>query len=268
MTRIKPHTLLPLAHLCLCLSVAGAARVFGQDAAAIDDTAITPFYQSWWFLCSLALAYTLLVHAVYRLRWKTVTRDSEKLLQELSERSTALENANEGLKQMSIEDALTGLLNRRAFDAVLQDECRRSRRAQVPLALMMLDIDYFKQFNDIYGHQKGDDCLIEVADVLKTACGRAGDFVARYGGEEIAVILPATSYEKALDQAGNLQRKVQAMAVPHSGSDVADVVTVSIGVACIVPPPKMQASELVSAADKALYRAKERGRNRVEYLDP
>ena len=224
------------------------------------------FYETGWFLASVALAFVLLVDGIYRARWKHLTRQSTQLVQELSQRTTALEEANERLKQMSIEDSLTSLLNRRAFDAVLLDECRRAERAGVPLALMLLDIDYFKQFNDIYGHQSGDDCLVRVAQALKAACGRAGEFVARYGGEEIAVILPASVLEKALFQAENLRRKVQELAIAHSGSDIAKVVTVSIGVSSVLPTPTMQPSELVAAADKALYRAKENGRNKVEHL--
>jgi diguanylate cyclase (GGDEF)-like protein len=130
---------------------------------------------------------------------------------------------------------------------------------------MMLDIDYFKQFNDIYGHPAGDACLILVADTLKKACGRAGEFVARYGGEEIAIILPATSPEYATQQAENLRSRLCELAIPHSGSGAAGVVTVSIGVTSLVPRSGMPPSALVSAADKALYNAKEAGRNTVEF---
>jgi diguanylate cyclase (GGDEF)-like protein len=206
-----------------------------------------------------------MIYALYRLRLSQVTRHTLQLERQVSERTAELEEANQQLRQLSIEDGLTGLLNRRAFDAILQDECRRGERAKVPLALMMLDIDYFKQFNDIYGHQAGDTCLILVADTLKKACGRAGEFVARYGGEEIAIILPATSPEYAIQQAENLRSRLWELAIPHSGSATAEVLTVSIGVTSLVPTSGMSPAALVSAADKALYHAKEAGRNTVEF---
>jgi diguanylate cyclase (GGDEF)-like protein len=225
-----------------------------------------PFYTAGWFLFSAAICFVLLVHGVYRFRWNQLTQRTTELVEELSLRTEALEEANECLKQLSLEDSLTSLLNRRAFDALLQDECRRADRSQLPLALMMLDIDYFKQFNDIYGHQSGDNCLVLIAKALKAGCGRAGDFVARYGGEEIAIILPATTMDTAMFQAESLRHKVQDLAIPHSGSDIGKVVTVSIGIVSVLPTPKMHPSELVATADRALYRAKETGRNRVEQL--
>jgi diguanylate cyclase (GGDEF)-like protein len=225
------------------------------------------WYETGWFRGMFLLALLFLAYALYRLRTSQVTRRTLQLEREVSERTAALEEANRQLKQLSIEDGLTGLLNRRAFDAILQDECRRGERAQVPLALMMLDIDYFKQFNDIYGHQAGDTCLILVADTLKKACGRAGEFVARYGGEEIAIILPATSPDYARQQAENLRCRLADLAIPHSGSVAADMVTVSIGVTSLIPRTEMSPSALLAAADKALYKAKEAGRNKVEFAD-
>ncbi len=245
---------------------------YGPNLSAMQEVSaelrVAPrWYETGWFRGMLLLALLFIAYALYRLRTSQVSRRTLQLEREVSERTAALETANQQLKQLSIEDGLTGLLNRRAFDALLQDECRRAERAKIPLALMMLDIDYFKQFNDIYGHQAGDACLILVADTLKKACGRAGEFVARYGGEELAIILPATSPEYALQQAENLRCKLLELAIPHSGSDAAKVVTVSIGVTSLVPVSGQSPSVLVSAADKALYSAKAAGRNRVEFTE-
>lgn len=177
---------------------------------------------------------------------------------------------SELLQRLAYLDGLTGVANRRQFDQTLQAEWRRCRRNGAPLAALLLDIDYFKQYNDRYGHQAGDACLQAVAGVLQAGLTRASDLVARYGGEEFVCLLPECSAGGALHKAQALCNAVQALGLAHAGSAVADVVTISIGVACLVPGPESSPEALLLQADAQLYRAKSLGRNRAldEHLDP
>jgi diguanylate cyclase (GGDEF)-like protein len=171
---------------------------------------------------------------------------------------------SELLRKLAYMDGLTGVANRRHFDRVLQAEWRRCRRSHKPLALVMLDVDHFKPYNDVYGHQQGDKCLRAVAEVLRSGLGRSHDLVARYGGEEFVCLLPECDLAGARAKAQALCRAVQAMGLPHAGSQVARVVTLSAGVACQVPGADGAASALVALADAHLYRAKKAGRNQVD----
>lgn len=169
----------------------------------------------------------------------------------------------EHLRTLSFKDGLTGCNNRRAFDENLAKEWRRARRNDMPLALVMLDIDCFKAFNDTYGHQEGDSCLREVARVIMANLKRPADFAARYGGEEFVLLLPETSLENALALAETIRLAVAALEIPHQQSDVAAYVTLSAGMACLVPGEEQSADDLMKLADQALYAAKKAGRNRV-----
>jgi diguanylate cyclase (GGDEF)-like protein/PAS domain S-box-containing protein len=167
------------------------------------------------------------------------------------------------LERLSTMDGLTGIANRRHFDEFLDREWRRAARDKGKLSLVMCDIDFFKRYNDTYGHQKGDECLEKVAGVLNGTINRPGDLVARYGGEEFAVVLPDTDREGATRVAQTLQAKIEAMGLPHESSTVNKVVTISLGVATVSPAPGSSPGTLVAAADQALYQAKHTGRNRV-----
>lgn len=188
---------------------------------------------------------------------------NESLEAKVHERTAALEAANRKLSELTVTDALTGLANRRRFDAVFADEWSRGYRSRQPLAIIMLDIDYFKPYNDRYGHQAGDECLRAVAQVLQTSARRAGDLVARYGGEEFVVVAADADDNTARELAETMRRSVERLAMPHEVSDVARVVTISLGIAVVVPSEHMQAARLLHLADDALYRAKKEGRNRV-----
>ncbi|MFC4157911.1 diguanylate cyclase [Chitinimonas lacunae] len=168
------------------------------------------------------------------------------------------------LRRMVFIDGLTGVANRRHFDERLDSEWRRCARSQSPLALIMADVDFFKRYNDCYGHQAGDECLQKVAAVLKDSLNRSADLVARYGGEEFACILPDTDQPGALALAWTMEKAVRALALPHQCSDVAKVVTISLGVSAMVPQPSSaEAALLIQQADAQLYRAKQSGRAQV-----
>lgn len=167
------------------------------------------------------------------------------------------------MRRLVFLDGLTGVFNRRYFDQQLTTEMARALRAQKPLALIMLDVDFFKRFNDHYGHQAGDDCLRQVAQTLKASLRRPADLVARYGGEEFACVLPETEFEQAMTMARELEADVRQKAIAHSHSDVAPVITVSLGVAGFTASARGDATALLALADAQLYLAKASGRGCV-----
>ncbi|WP_126147617.1 diguanylate cyclase domain-containing protein [Synechococcus elongatus] len=171
--------------------------------------------------------------------------------------------ANQQLLRLAQSDGLTGLANRRHFDQCLDIEWQRAIREQHPLGLILIDIDCFKQFNDTYGHQAGDDCLKAVATALTQVIARPADLVARYGGEEFVVILPNTNEQGILQIAESMRSAVQQLKIPHRSSSVCPSVSLSLGAVTWVPTPHKSPEALIAAADQALYQAKELGRNRV-----
>jgi diguanylate cyclase (GGDEF)-like protein len=189
-----------------------------------------------------------------------------RLQAELDERlrtEADLKTANQKLQRMAVIDGLTEVANRRLFDLQLASEWRRMLRTGQPLALLLCDVDHFKAYNDNYGHLAGDDCLRMVARTIAASVRRGGDLVARYGGEEFAVILTTTDSDGGQKVAEQLRQAVENLNIPHDHSPVAPRVTVSLGVASMVPTRSTQAKQLVELADAALYDAKSRGRNQV-----
>lgn len=173
-----------------------------------------------------------------------------------------LDSANQELQRLTSLDGLTGIANRRHFDAMLKREWRRAMRQGEELSILMCDIDFFKHYNDTYGHQGGDECLCTVAQTLVATMDRGGDLLARFGGEEFIAVLPDTSLKGAAYVAEQMRLAVSGLGIPHPGTPFAHV-TASFGVASAVAMPETDPQEVVGAADRALYRAKHRGRNRV-----
>ncbi|VAX23933.1 hypothetical protein MNBD_NITROSPINAE01-545 [hydrothermal vent metagenome] len=172
------------------------------------------------------------------------------------------------LETMVCTDALTGIANRRFFDRTMDDEWSRAKRSQHTVSLILLDVDFFKNFNDNYGHQAGDRCLKKVALALSRHARRPGDLAARYGGEEFALILPRIESAKAIQIAHNIQAYIESLQIPHEHSEAGSMVTVSLGVATLTLEHHMVKSTIIELADRALYQAKDNGRNTVVVADP
>jgi diguanylate cyclase (GGDEF)-like protein len=189
--------------------------------------------------------------------------NNAQLEMRVKERSVELQAANQQLLILSTTDALTGLANRRQFDSILDKEWRRAQRQGIPIALVLTDVDHFKLFNDTYGHQGGDECLRRIASVLADHAQRAGDLAARYGGEEFAIIMPGADPDDALAWAEAVRQAVMELGIPHKHSQNG-IVTLSAGISSMQPAEGLSPADLIAQADKALYHAKEMGRNQVQ----
>ena len=207
-----------------------------------------------------------------RLSGQIVEIDGEQYIwssaEDITERKQAeeeLERLYKEVEQLSLLDGLTGIANRRMFDQTLEREWARAKRDKSPLSLIMIDIDFFKEYNDYYGHAQGDACLKHVAKALMTVSQRAIDLVARYGGEEFVFILPETNETNARYISELCLGAIKQQKIPHESSIVAVVVTVSAGVSTFIPLGETQSSALMECADKLLYLAKRNGRNRFEF---
>lgn len=189
---------------------------------------------------------------------RTILSKNETEYRNIAEK---LKIANQKLQQLANSDGLTGLANRRYFDDYFQQEWKRLSREQASLSLIMFDVDYFKNYNDTYGHLLGDECLRKIATVLKKAIKRPADLVARFGGEEFIILLPNTDLKGAIHLADKIRLQVKSLDIPHTDSNVSDCVTVSLGVASTIPQFNILPRTLIAAADEMLYKAKSTGRN-------
>jgi diguanylate cyclase (GGDEF)-like protein len=197
------------------------------------------------------------------IHWPVLRQRVKRLIQQ-SQLQYKLEVANQELQRLVTIDGLTQVASRRRFEEYFAQEWQRMAREQLPLSLILCDVDYFKSYNDTYGHRVGDRCLQKVAQAIKNTVKRPADLVARYGGEEFAVILPKTQTQGALLLADKICSVVRRLAIPHSKSQVSDYVTISAGVATDIPQPGSDLQEMISAADRALYQAKIDGRDRFQ----
>jgi diguanylate cyclase (GGDEF)-like protein len=248
-------------------------RTVGPSGEASPETSwsfrvLPPWYRTAWALVLAVLLALVGVSGYARLRSRALsrraadlearvadqTRELRRTVGDLQRAHDELEIANERLEELSLKDALTGVANRRRLQLVLEDEWGRSRRSSSPLAFALLDLDHFKVLNDTRGHGEGDRCLQMVARFLSGSLGRHSDLVARYGGEEFAILLPETDLDGALLVAEQLREGIEGLPIR---------VTASLGVASLIPAPGQRLEDLIEAADRALYRAKTGGRNRV-----
>lgn len=238
----------------------------GESAAEALDREATPGDNT---TAALLAALHTLYH-VLSMQNRELAAANTLLEQRVAERTQHLALANQKLTELnrrldalSNQDGLLKIANRRQFDKSLDSEWRRSMRDKEPLSLLMIDVDHFKKYNDHYGHQAGDVCLQTIARIASDTLRREGDLLARYGGEEIAAILPGTPHENALAVAEKLRKAIADLHIAHAASPIADHVTVSIGAATLTPTAGTKPDLLVGAADRGLYQAKEAGRDRV-----
>ena len=261
--RVAYYSRLPPGRFRFRVDAANDDGLWNEKAASVSFRLRPRFYETPWFYAACALAMAGAVWVGDRLRIRGLRAREQALQRLIGERTHALAEANARLERLSTLDPLTGVANRRRFDELLDVEWRRGCRSGRPLSLIILDLDFFKPYNDTNGHPAGDECLRQAAQVLSGALGRAGDLVARYGGEEFVALLPGMAAEDALALAERLRVGVEALRLPHNASAVSPVVTLSAGLATVVPEEGRAPDVLVAAADRALYEAKRQGRNRV-----
>jgi diguanylate cyclase (GGDEF)-like protein len=247
--------LVALISLSTAMLMTTGLKPFGEVPIHLEVVRAQEFILT---LCIIGIGFAVLLSELQ-------TRERE-LESRVRERTRELKKTNAQLAAISATDGLTGIANRRRFDETLASEWSRARRSKQPLMLALLDVDLFKQYNDYYGHQAGDDALRAVATELAKHARRSGDFVARYGGEEFALVAQPADEEHALGMAEAICRSIAALRTSHVTSPF-EVLTVSIGVAVLKPGEHDSIMSLLKTADVALYRAKQLGRNRVELAD-
>lgn len=219
--------------------------------------------------CALLVSVSDRVYQSFRnmisLNWEreTMAQELGDLTNSLRDRNRQLRDARRQLTDLANVDELTGLGNRRLINKVLQDEINRARRSSSSLAVILLDVDYFKDYNDNYGHPAGDGVLKRLADLMQRATSRAGEMVGRYGGEEFILVLPGASVQSAVRTAERLKDLVNSEGIPHEKSEIGGIITVSQGVVSVLPDADLTPADIIKRADNALYRAKHEGRNRI-----
>ncbi len=262
--RTISYTSLPHGRYRFRVIAANSDGVWNREGASVEFEIEPRFHETIWFRAGGVLVFAFLGPLFYYARVRALRRRQTELERLVAERTAEVGAANARLEQLVREDSLTGVANRRMLDETLDEEWRRASRQRSPLAMLLVDVDLFKDFNDRAGHPAGDACLRAVATSVAETCRRAGEFVARYGGEEFAVLLPGASVADARATAEKVRLGVEALGILHPAAPRTGVVTVSIGVAWAAPGSRRTAAGLLHAADQALYLAKQNGRNRVE----
>jgi diguanylate cyclase (GGDEF)-like protein len=217
-----------------------------------------------WLPAALVLVVAWLVNLRLRRHLEQLQERVRQLQRTVEERSQQLEKANKALREMADGDPLTGIANHRTFQDNLRAQWRRTARSRLPLSLLMIDVDDLKNYNESRGHQAGDECLRQIAEAVRMQLQRPGDVVARYGGDEFAVLLPETDAAGGLAVAERVRQAIEDLKMTSGPDTNGHRITVSIGAATIVPSPQEHPTSLIAAADRALSVAKRAGRNRVE----
>lgn len=237
--------------------------IWNKKGVSVNIKIIPPFTQTLLFKIIILVFLTGIIFMLFKIRIKNIETQRKKLQKLVDERTKQLKKANDALEHLAKEDGLTGIANHRTFQDYLDKEWDRARREQKPISLIMADVDFFKLFNDTYGHQAGDDCLIMIAQVMKSVLNRPADLVARYGGEEFGIIMPNTDLKGGAFIAKKIKQDIIDKQISFKESSIKNVVTVSLGVATLIPSKENDKSILILSADKSLYQAKRLGRNRV-----
>jgi diguanylate cyclase (GGDEF)-like protein len=254
---------------------------WSAEPASFNFKVRPPWWRSAWFISFLIAAALSVIVAILRWRGTAARQRERRLVRLVDERTTELKEANGTLRETTLKlqeanhylvrlstiDGLTGIANRRLFDQTLETEWENAKRTGTPLSVVLADIDHFKRLNDSEGHQAGDECLKTIARELAGALKRDKDLVARFGGEEFAVILPATDHFQAAALAESIRQTIERLEIRHPNSPTGVNVTISLGIATAIDVGFPTANALVGAADSALYTAKQLGRNRAESFD-
>ena len=220
----------------------------------------------WWY-CILFILVVGIVIIFQRFKWRRLIKREKDLKREIETKEKELLELKSELERLTVHDDLTEIYNHRWFTQFFEYEWKRTVRKGGPISLIMIDIDFFKKFNEIYGHEKGDECLVSIAGVLQETVKRSSDMVARYGGEEFVIILSGTDKRGVDVVAENARKAVENLNIPYPSSSIADHVTVSLGCVTMHPRQHLDSSVLIRAAEEALYLSKQEGRNRVTHID-
>jgi len=265
--RTAYYSHLPPGNYRFLVKAANSDGVWNEQGASLDMKLEPSLYQTDEFYLLGALSAVLLLLLVWKISVYQLEARERRLAKLVAEKTEELRKANEELHHLANSDSLTTIGNRRHFEDFLADEWHRAIRFKTEISLVLLDIDHFKLFNDTYGHQAGDECLKKVAAALRETIHRPTDLLARFGGEEFAIVLGGTDMEGALNIARQAVENVQNLAIEHCKSPTSEHLTLSVGVATVFVKFGMQEAELVKAADNALYEAKSGGRDRIVSKD-
>ena len=261
--RTAYYSYLPPGNYNFHVKAANSDGIWNEEGASLSLELKPFFYQTnLFYLLCIGLACLILL-VVWKVSVFQLESREKHLAKLVGEKTEELKLANSELQQLANSDGLTKIGNRRRFEDFLSDEWHRAIRFNTEISLILLDIDHFKLFNDTYGHQEGDDCLKQVAEALKNSIHRPTDLVARFGGEEFAIVLGGTDVEGAFTIAEQVMENIKNLKIPHSNSNTSKYLTISVGVATMLVEMGMSETELIKAADNALYQAKENGRNQI-----
>lgn len=248
--------------------------IWNKQGISIPITITPPYWETTWFRVIISgllvtifiIAYESRVRSIHRRRME-LQKEVERQTRKVVEQSLELERVNQELEKLSFLDGLTNIPNRRRFEDHFAREWKRASRSQEWVSLIMIDIDWFKKYNDTYGHQAGDECLRLVANTIQNNAKRPSDLAARYGGEEFIILLPGANAANSYSLAEIIRRNVENLKIPHAQSDLSDYVTLSLGGATLIPSPEIAPDHLIRLADESLYRAKKEGRNQTHWAD-